>query len=125
MENHLNNASQAAGTPTLDRRIADLRHELQLLEAEQRAQERQHRADVLRAMRELLLRHGFKPGELAAARPARSAGKAAEKSGGKASGDRTLAPLYRDPATGATWSGRGTEPAWIKGRDRLAFKVTG
>lgn len=22
-----------------------------------------------------------------------------------------------------TWAGRGTEPAWIKGRDREAFKV--
>ncbi len=125
MENHLNNASQGAGTTTLDRRIADLRQELSVLEAEQRAQERQHRADVLRAMRELLLQHGFKPGELASARPTRGAAKAVEKSGGKASGERTLAPLYRDPATGATWSGRGTEPAWIKGRDRAAFRVSG
>ena len=25
-------------------------------------------------------------------------------------------PKYRDPATGTTWSGRGKEPAWIKGQ---------
>lgn len=118
MENLTSKPSQAANTPALERRIADLRHELSLLEAEQRAHERQHRADVLRAMRELLLQHGFKPAELIGARPA--------KGTGRSMGGRTqVAPLYRDPATGATWSGRGTEPAWIKGHDRQAFKVAG
>lgn len=114
MENPTNKASHAAGAPALDRRIADLRHELSLLEAEQRAQERRRRSDVLRALKELLAQHGFKPAELGAMRS------------GKATGARALmVPQYRDPATGATWSGRGTEPAWIKGRDREAFKVTG
>jgi len=41
----------------------------------------------------------------------------------KGGSERQIAPLYRDPATGAAWSGRGTEPTWIKGRDREAFKV--
>lgn len=105
--------SHTAGAPPLDRRIADLRHELALLEAEQRAQDRQHRADVLRAMKELLAQHGFKPSELSGTR-----------SGKGISGKPTIPPLYRDPATGATWAGRGTEPAWIKGRDKQQFKVT-
>lgn len=122
MDSQTNPPSAAGGVLSLDRRIADLRHELSLLEAEQRAQERQQRVDVLRAMRELLLRHGFKPGELTTARPVNSTGKSTSKSGG---GRTQVAPLYRDPATGATWSGRGTEPAWIKGRDRQAFKVAG
>jgi DNA-binding protein H-NS len=30
---------------------------------------------------------------------------------------------YRDPASGQTWSGRGREPAWIKGLDRRAFLI--
>lgn len=112
MENHPPKSGDDGRIPSLDRRIADLRRELVLLEAEQRAQERQHRADVLRAMRELLIQHGFKPAELSGDRM------------GKASGGRApVAPLFRDPATGATWSGRGTEPAWLKGRDRQAFKV--
>jgi len=113
MDTQTNKSSLAAGVPPLDRRIADLRHELALLEAEQRAQERQHRADVLRAMKELLARHGFKPSELTGARSGKGPSKPA------------IAALYRNPATGATWAGRGTEPAWIKGRDREAFKVTG
>ena len=114
MDTQTNKPSLAGGAPPLDRRIADLQEELALLEAEQRAQERQHRVDVLRAMKELLSQHGFKPSELTGAR-----------SGKGTSNKPTIAPLYRDPASGATWAGRGTEPAWIKGRDRDAFKVTG
>lgn len=121
MDSQTTKPSAAGGVLSLDRRIADLRQELSLLEAEQRTQERQHRADVLRAMRELLLLHGFKPGELTGAR----ATKGTAKSTGKGSERTPVAPLYRDPATGATWSGRGTEPAWIKGRDRQAFRVAG
>lgn len=30
---------------------------------------------------------------------------------------------YQDPITGATWSGRGKEPTWIKGKDRKAFLI--
>nr|WP_291585911.1 H-NS family nucleoid-associated regulatory protein [Comamonas sp. UBA7528] len=31
---------------------------------------------------------------------------------------------YHDPATGATWTGRGKEPVWIRGQDRDAFLIT-
>lgn len=31
---------------------------------------------------------------------------------------------YRDPVTGATWSGRGKEPAWIKGQNRDDFLIS-
>lgn len=33
------------------------------------------------------------------------------------------APKYRDPATGATWTGRGKPPNWINGKDRAAFAL--
>ncbi|MDH1293812.1 H-NS histone family protein [Comamonas terrigena] len=35
----------------------------------------------------------------------------------------TATPKYRDPVTGATWTGRGREPLWIKGKDRAAFAI--
>jgi DNA-binding protein H-NS len=35
----------------------------------------------------------------------------------------TVAPKYRDPKTGAEWSGRGREPAWIKGKNRERFTI--
>ncbi|KWE32649.1 H-NS family nucleoid-associated regulatory protein [Burkholderia territorii] len=32
-------------------------------------------------------------------------------------------PKYRDPESGATWSGRGRPPAWIDGKDRVPFEI--
>jgi DNA-binding protein H-NS len=32
-------------------------------------------------------------------------------------------PKYRDPATGATWTGRGKAPKWIDGKDRAQFEI--
>ena len=42
---------------------------------------------------------------------------------GKAKGS-VGAPKYRDPATGATWTGRGKPPNWINGKDRAPFLIT-
>jgi len=33
------------------------------------------------------------------------------------------APKYRDPASGATWTGRGKPPNWINGKERGQFLV--
>lgn len=41
---------------------------------------------------------------------------------GKAKGS-VGAPKYRDPATGATWTGRGKPPNWILGKDREQFLI--
>ncbi|MGM3411561.1 H-NS histone family protein [Ralstonia holmesii] len=44
----------------------------------------------------------------------------ASRRGRVAAKKATVAPKYRDPKTGATWSGRGRAPAWIgKNRDRF------
>lgn len=32
-------------------------------------------------------------------------------------------PRYRDPKTGATWTGRGRAPAWIAGQEREHFLI--
>jgi len=34
-----------------------------------------------------------------------------------------VAPKYRDPATGKTWTGRGKAPKWIDGKDRSKFLI--
>jgi len=34
-----------------------------------------------------------------------------------------VAAKYRDPASGATWSGRGKTPRWINGADRAAYAI--
>lgn len=35
----------------------------------------------------------------------------------------SIAPKYRDPATGQTWTGRGKPPVWIKDQDRSQFAI--
>ena len=34
-----------------------------------------------------------------------------------------VAPKYRDPETGQTWTGRGKPPAWIKDKNRSQFEI--
>jgi DNA-binding protein H-NS len=42
--------------------------------------------------------------------------------GGRNAGTK-VAPKYRDPATGKTWTGRGKAPRWIDGKDRNQFLI--
>lgn len=44
-----------------------------------------------------------------------------QQSGSKKRG--SVAPKYRDPQTGATWTGRGKAPSWIANKDRDAFLI--
>lgn len=46
---------------------------------------------------------------------------ASAKRGRKASG--SVAPKYKDPISGATWTGRGKAPKWIEGQDRNKFAI--
>lgn len=34
-----------------------------------------------------------------------------------------VAPKFRDPDSGSTWSGRGKPPRWIAGKDRSKFAI--
>ena len=45
-----------------------------------------------------------------------------KRSGGKTGGGK-VAPKYKDPTTGETWTGRGKAPKWIDGRDRSQFLI--
>ncbi|WP_080441452.1 H-NS family nucleoid-associated regulatory protein [Burkholderia ubonensis] len=38
-------------------------------------------------------------------------------------GSQPATPKYQDPKTGKTWSGRGREPSWIKGKKRERFLI--
>lgn len=69
------------------------------------------RGEKLGEIRELIALYEFTPDELF--------GKA--KHGPKAKAQ--VAPKYRDPNSGATWSGRGKPPAWIAGQDRERFLI--
>ncbi|MBE2262922.1 MAG: H-NS histone family protein [Burkholderiaceae bacterium] len=43
--------------------------------------------------------------------------------GRSASAGSKVAPKYRDPVTGKTWTGRGKAPKWIDGQDRNKFLI--
>lgn len=54
--------------------------------------------------------------------PSVKAGNTAAKAGNYVRGPQ--APKYRNPETGATWSGRGRAPAWLAGaKDQTAFLI--
>jgi DNA-binding protein H-NS len=40
-----------------------------------------------------------------------------------ASAGTKVAPKYRDPATGQTWTGRGKAPKWIQNENREKFAI--
>ena len=35
----------------------------------------------------------------------------------------TVAPKYKDPDSGKTWTGRGKAPLWIAGKDKSTFAI--
>lgn len=84
----------------LEKQQADL--DKALLEARRSA-----RASVIAQVKALMAEHDLTLADLG--------GKASGKSTGKsAQAGRKVAPKYRNPATGETWTGRGLKPKWIQ-----------
>lgn len=73
-----------------------------------------HKAELAHAVkqaRELVAQYDLTPDDVFGGKKASTSGRS------------TVAPKYRDPATGATWTGRGKPPKWIDGQDRAAFAI--
>ncbi|MFT4065714.1 H-NS family nucleoid-associated regulatory protein [Paraburkholderia sp.] len=104
----------------------------------------QAQADVLIArkaqaavdqIRELMLRHGLTTADIEARAKARRVarglngltGNGRGRPAGAAKAAKSMGSAkYRDPATGATWTGHGRAPGWIAGvKDRTPFLVDG
>lgn len=67
--------------------------------------------ELLQQLRAVMKENGISNDDLQ--RPATAKSKPACK----------VPPKYRDPATGATWTGRGKPPLWIAGKDRSTFQI--
>jgi DNA-binding protein H-NS len=65
---------------------------------------RQEKADAIAQVRALMAEHGLTTADLSMR----------SKAAAKGSTGRKVAPKYRDPATGDTWSGRGLQPKWLR-----------
>jgi DNA-binding protein H-NS len=83
-------------------------------------------------IRELMIKHGLTTADIEARAKARRQAKVAghRLSNGvakpAASAKGKMPPKYRDPKTGATWSGHARPPAWIKNvKDRTQFLIDG
>ncbi|CAN7565863.1 H-NS histone family protein [Acidovorax sp. LjRoot194] len=51
------------------------------------------------------------------------AGKSAGKGTRSSTAGTKVAPKYRNPATGETWTGRGKAPKWIQNESRDKFVI--
>lgn len=76
------------------------------------------RADALIKARDLVSKFEFTAKELGIS------GSGSKKPSGRS----TVAPKYRNPATGDTWTGRGKSPRWIRdaeasGKSRESFLI--
>jgi DNA-binding protein H-NS len=91
----------------LQAKIADLQAQAIKVKAEEKAQ-------AISAARAMIDSYGITAKDL-------SLDKIKAKSGPK-SGNK-IAAKYRDPLSGATWSGRGKTPKWISGFDRSQYAI--
>lgn len=77
------------------------------------AEARQHElADALAKARALVAEYELTADDLFPPAKARSA-----------SAGQKVAPKYRNPSTGETWTGRGKPPKWIADQDRGQFLI--
>ena len=90
-------------------KIADL----QAQAAKVKQEEKQQAIDAAKAM---ITSYGITARDLGLDKPVK--GKAGPKPGGK------IPPKYRDPLSGALWSGRGKTPKWLNGvTDRSVYAI--
>lgn len=78
-----------------------------------RAAREKERAQDVNTAKVLVAKHGLKWADV---KPA--AGTKAPSGAGS-----TVAPKYRDPETGATWSGRGRSPQWLRDKNKEDFLI--
>lgn len=91
--------------------VAQLLAQKAALEAQIDAARKAENADAIAKVKALIAEHGLTQQDVFGG----------AKRGRKASG--SVAAKYRDPATGATWTGRGKAPKWIDGKDRAQFAI--
>lgn len=78
---------------------------------------------VLADIRQKVAEYGLTPADIFGGKRAAAGKKSAPAS--KKVAAQVGVPKYRDPKTGATWTGRGRAPAWIAGRNRKRFEIAG
>jgi DNA-binding protein H-NS len=91
--------------------VAQLLAQKAALEAQIEAARKAENADAIAKVKALVAEHGLTQQDIFGG----------AKRGRKASG--SVAAKYKDPISGATWSGRGKAPKWMEGKDRNQFAL--
>jgi DNA-binding protein H-NS len=89
--------------------LAELMAQREALDAEIAALRKAARSKVLAEVKKAVAEYELTESELF------GTGRARKTSG--------AAPMFRDPESGKTWTGRGRVPAWLEGKDRDAYRI--
>lgn len=90
--------------------LKELQEQLVNVNLQIQIEEKRMHGEAVTTVRELVRRFELTPEEVFdQATPTRKKGAVKAK--------------YRDPASGATWTGRGIAPAWIRNKNRDAFLI--
>ncbi|MFM0470478.1 H-NS family nucleoid-associated regulatory protein [Paraburkholderia strydomiana] len=104
--------------------LESLQAKIQKLQAQAEALAAKKSSAVIEKIKHLMAEHGLTTADIDAHAGAKKRGpKPGANAAAKSS---TSAAKYRDPKTGATWSGHGRAPGWIaSAKDRSKFLVEG
>ena len=91
--------------------VAQLLAQKAALEAQIEAARKAENSEAIAKVKALIAEHGLTQQDVFGG----------AKRGRKTSG--SVAPKYKDPISGATWSGRGKAPKWIDGQDRSKYLI--
>jgi DNA-binding protein H-NS len=92
--------------------LSELLKQQEMLKGEIERARLQENTEVIAKVRELVQVHGLSESDVF-------------PTGGRRRGVRLgkVAPKYRDPISGKTWTGRGKAPKWLEGKDRCQFSI--
>ncbi len=99
-------------------KLEQLLKDRETLEQAIRAARQEEITEALQTVRALVVKFELTPQDVFPPVRGRSAG-----AGSAGSTGAKVAPKYRDPATGKTWTGRGKPPEWIRDKDRAQFAI--
>ena len=75
-------------------------------------------AGVVAQVKALVAEFGLSPADVFGGKAGRS-----KKTSSGTNSSRKIPAKYRDPETGKEWTGRGSAPAWINGKEKTAFLI--
>jgi len=106
--------------------LAEIKKQIAQLEKKAEALIKAEAAQAITKIKELMDRHGVTAADLGlAGKGGKKVGaKRAAAKAGKGAVTSVGVPMYRDPTSGKTWTGRGKPPTWIAtAKDRSKFLI--